>query len=381
VLTLHRGGFLGFVNAGAEASMVGAVADWFAVTALFRHPLGVPVPHTAIIPTRKNVLGRNLQEFVATNFLAEPVVRARVTQAQVARRAGAWLEDPVHAARVTGELASLARGAMTVLRDEKVAAVLEAVVLRRVLDRPWGPPAGRLLHRVVDEQAHHRLVDVTLDAAREWLLQNEATVTVLVVERAPTWTPSWVDERIAHRAHTELLRLVTDVRADPGHRVRHSIDRTLRRLAEDLRTDPATMRRADAVRDAVLAHPDVRQAVQALWSTVRALLEEAVDDPGSDLHEQLRHGLTSLGRRLRSDAALQATADRYLADAVGHLVAGYSDEVATVISETVDRWDAADASRRIELHVGRDLQFIRINGTVVGGLAGVLIHAVSLLAG
>jgi len=381
VLTLHRGGFLGYVNAGAEASMVGAVADWFAVTALFRRPLGLPIPHTALIPTRKAFIGRSLQEFVATNFLAEDVVRSRVTSAQVSRRIGTWLDDPDHAARVTGEVASLARGAMTVMRDEQVAAVLESVVLRRALERPWGPPAGRLLHRVVDDGAHRRLVDVAVEAVHEWLLANEEVVVRLVIERAPIWTPNWVDQRIGHRAYAEAVQLLGDVRADPDHRVRHALDGVLVQLATDLQFDAETMRRADAFRDGVLRHPDVRGSVQALWVTVRKVLEEAIDDPSSELRLRVLEGLVSLGRRLANDPALQASVDGYLVDAAGHLVSGYRNEVATVISETVDRWDAADASRRIELHVGRDLQFIRINGTVVGGHTGQVIHTVTVLAG
>jgi uncharacterized membrane-anchored protein YjiN (DUF445 family) len=379
VLTLHRSGWLGFVNAGAEASMVGAVADWFAVTALFRHPLGLPIPHTAIIPTRKDALGRSLQEFVATNFLAEEVVRGRVERADLARRVGIWLGDPAHATRVTAELASLARGAMTVLRDEQVVTVLESLVLRRALQRPWGPPSGRLLSRVVAEGAHHRLVDVVVDSIHDWLIEHEDVVLRLVMERAPVWTPTWVDQRVARRAYLEALQLVADIEADRGHRVRKALDGMLAQLANDLQTDPATMVRADAFRDSVLNHPDVRSAVESLWATLRTVLEESIDDPGSELRMRTLDGLVGLGRRLARDVALQATVDGYVADAAGHVVSSYRNEVATVISETVDRWDADDASRRIELHVGRDLQFIRINGTVVGGLAGLVIHTVALL--
>jgi uncharacterized membrane-anchored protein YjiN (DUF445 family) len=379
-LTLHRTGLLGYVNAGAEASMVGAVADWFAVTALFRHPLGLPIPHTALIPTRKDALGRSLQEFVATNFLAEDVVRGRLERAEVARRAGVWLADPGHAGRVTAELSSLVRGAMTVMQDEQVITVLESIVLRRARSRPWGPPSGRLLERVVADGAHHRLVDVAVESLHQWLVEHEEVVLRLVMERAPLWTPTWVDQRIARRAYLEVRQLVADTRADPGHRVRKALDGMLAQLARDLQSDPGTMARADSFRDGLLEHPDVRSAVAALWTSARAVLEEAIDDPASELRLQTLDGLISLGERLATDQDLQRVVDRYVVDAAGHLISGYADEVATVISETVDRWDADDASRRIELHVGRDLQFIRINGTVVGGLVGVLIHTVTLLA-
>ena len=380
VATLRTTGWLGFVNAGAEASMVGAVADWFAVTALFRRPLGLPIPHTALIPTRKDALGRSLQEFVATNFLAEDVVRGRIERAELARRVGVWLRDPAHAARVTAELASLAHGAMKVMRDEQVAAVLESVVLRRLVHIPWGPPAGRVLHRILTDGAHHRLVDVAVEALHDWLAKNEEVVVRQVLERSPVWTPSWVDQRIAHRAYVEARDLVADVRASKRHRVRIALDEMLEQLADNLQSDPEAMQRADAFRDGVMNHPDVRSAVQALWATVRHVLEEAIDDPGSELRMRVLDGLVGFGRRLGQDTRLRQTVDRYVADAAGHLISSYRHEVATVISETVDRWDADDASRRIELHIGKDLQFIRINGTVVGGLVGVLIHSVSLLA-
>ena len=380
-LTLHREGWLGFVNAACEAAMVGAAADWFAVTALFRHPLGLPVPHTALIPTRKDALGRSLQEFVATHFLAADVVRARVAAVGVGRRAGAWLSDPPHAERVAGELAGVGRGLLRVMEDERVVPVLEHVVLRPMLARPWAEPAGRLLEHVVVEGAHHRLVDAVADEVYEWLLRHEDVVSALIRDRAPAWTPAWVDERVANRAYSEALRWVADIRADPRHRVRMALDDVLTGLAKNLQSDPPTQQRALAVQQRVLDSPAVREAVEALWTAARGVLEESTRDEGSDLRRRLVAGVSSFGRRLADDRALQETVDRYVQDAAGYLVTSYRDEVATVISETIERWDGREASRRIELHVGRDLQFIRINGTVVGGLVGVLIHTATVLAG
>lgn len=377
--TRHAVGAWAFVNSAAEAAMVGAAADWFAVTALFRHPLGLPVPHTAIIPTRKDALGRSLQEFVATNFLAETVVRERIAGAQVARRAGLWLARPDHAELVTGELGALARGALAVLRDDEVAGLLEGVVLRPVLSRPWGPAAGRLLERVVADGSHHKLVDLAVDELHTWLVEHEDQVTRLVTDRAPAWTPVWLDERIAHRAYVEVVRWAADVRADRDHRVRQALDDLLGRVAKNLQDDPATIRQAEELKERLLTHPGVRAAIEALWTTTRTVLVEATEDPRSDLRLRTSAGLAALGRRLAQDPALQASVDRYVEDAAGHVVTTYRDEVVTVISDTVSRWDGAEASRRIELHVGRDLQFIRINGTVVGALVGLLIHTVAVL--
>jgi len=378
-LTVGRDGPLGFVNAAAEAAMVGALADWFAVTALFRHPLGLPIPHTALIPNRKDALGRSLEEFVATNFLSEDVVRDKLVRAQVSRRVGDWLAAPDHAARVAAEAATLAGGALRVLKDDDVAVVLEQVVVRRVAETPWSPIAGQVLAGVVAEKTHHRLVDLVLEESYRWLRANREAVVRLVTDQAPDWTPQWLDERVGRRVYYEVERWVEEVRDDPNHRARLALDHMLDRFADDLQHDETTRARAEAVKERLLAHPELRRATMAVWSTLRRLLDEAIADPDGELRRRVAGGLAELGERLRDDAALQDRVDRYVQDGVGYVVRTYAGEVATVISDTVERWDGRDASRRIELHVGRDLQFIRINGTVVGALAGLAIHTATVL--
>jgi uncharacterized membrane-anchored protein YjiN (DUF445 family) len=380
-VTLHQGGWVGYVNAACEAAMVGAAADWFAVTALFRRPLGLPIPHTALIPTRKDALGRTLQDFVASNFLAPDVVRGRIAAVGVARRTGTWLSDTRHAERVGAELAGVARGLLQLLQDDRVAALLEQVVLRPMLARPWAPAGGRLLEHIVVERAHHKLVDIVAAEIHEWLARHEDVVTALVRDRAPAWTPAWLDERVSRRAYQEVLRWASDVRDDPRHRVRLALDDVLMGFAKDLQSDPVMQDRAMELQQRILDNPGARDAVEALWTTIRGVLEEATRDESSDLRRRLVAGIASFGARLAADAELQRTVDGYVQDAAGHVVTSYRDEVATVISETIQRWDGEEASRRIELLAGRDLQFIRINGTVVGGLVGVLIHTLTVLAG
>jgi uncharacterized membrane-anchored protein YjiN (DUF445 family) len=248
-----------------------------------------------------------------------------------------------------------------------------------VLERPWSPPAGRLLVRVLEDKTHRRLVDLAVVELHAWLLDHEDVVTRLVLERAPAWTPVWLDERVARRAYREALQWVSDVREDPEHRVRIAVDDALGRLAKDLQDDPETIARAEELKERLLANPGVRDALASLWTTARTVLVEATQDPASDLRLRTVAGLAAFGRRLAADVGLQASVDRYLTDAVGHVVSTYRDEVGGIISETVQRWDGQEASRRIELHVGRDLQFIRINGTVVGGLVGLAIHTVAVL--
>lgn len=378
-LTLDETGWWGFVNAGAEAAMVGALADWFAVTALFRRPLGLPIPHTALIPNRKDQLGQSLEEFVTTNFLAEDVVRDKIERAGISRRLGVWLRDPPHAERVATELAAAGRGVLNVLRDEDVAAALEQVILPRVAALPWSPVIGRLLDGVVDDGTHHRLVDLLLAEGRGWLEANRERVMSLVVEQAPGWTPQWVDNRVARRVYDEVHRWLVEVAADSRHPARIALDDLLRRVAHDLHNDPQTQERVEGIKDRLLAHPEMRKASVAIWSTARRLLLEAIEDPDSELRRRIVSGLADFGSQLAGDPALQARLDGYVQDLVGYVVRNYAGEVATVISDTVQRWDGEDASRRIELHVGRDLQFIRINGTVVGALAGLAIHTVAVL--
>jgi uncharacterized membrane-anchored protein YjiN (DUF445 family) len=378
-VTLHRGGAVGYANAAAEAAMVGAVADWFAVTALFRRPLALPIPHTALVPSRKDEIGRGLEEFVVTSFLSEPVVRDKVARAEPARRVGEWLSEPANAARVASETGVWAGAALRVLRDDDVVAVLEHAVIRRVAQLPVSPVAGRLLEGVVEDGTHRALVDLLLDEAAAWLRDNRRTLVRIVLDRAPGWTPDWLDAAVAARVHHELSRWVAEVAADPGHRVRRALDDLLVRLADDLQHDPGTQTRAEALTERVLRHPRAVEATTALWATVRRLLAEAADDPDGELRRRIASGLEDAGRRLARDAALRERVDGYAVDAAGYAARNYAGEVAAVISETVARWDATDTATRIELHIGRDLQFIRINGTVVGALVGLALHTVSEL--
>ena len=377
--TLDRDGFLGFVNAGAEASMVGAIADWFAVTALFKHPLGIPIPHTALIPRRKEMLGRSLEEFVGENFMHEQVIRERMQVADLSRRVGDWLVVEEHSRRVVDEAASVLHIGLTRVRDEDIAVLVEEALLPRLRAEPVSPVAGSLLAEVVRDKAHHGLVDLALDEAYRWLDQNEDTFSDIVGERAPWWSPPAVNDRVTRRIHVELLAWLSDIRNDPMHHARIALDSMLAQLAEDLLHDPATQARAEALKERVFDHPQILVTATSLWKAFRAALLDALADDDGPLRGRAVAELSAFGRRLLEDAELRAKLDRYAADFAVFVVDRYGAELTTVITHTIDRWDGKEAARKIELHVGRDLQFIRINGTLVGGLVGVLIHAVAVL--
>jgi uncharacterized membrane-anchored protein YjiN (DUF445 family) len=373
------GSWVGYLAAMAEAGMVGALADWFAVTALFRHPLGLPIPHTAIIPRKKDALGANLGDFVSDNFLAEEVVADKLRRAEISSRFGGWLAQPHNAERLTAELATAVRAMVTVLRDEDVPAVLENALVKRLVEQPWGPPLGRLLNQLLADGAHHKLVDLVTERAYEWVRDNHGAVLRVVSQRLPGWSPRFVDELVADRLYAEVLTFAWAVHTEPDHPLRKAVDTFLMEFAQDLRTDPATMERAEAIKLQVLAHPDVQMLVASAWGTAKKMLLDAAEDPSSELRRRVRDGLVALGGRLSADAELRSKVDNWLQDVASYVVCNYRGEIISLITDTVQRWDAQETARKVELQVGRDLQFIRINGAVVGALAGLAIHIISQL--
>ena len=374
-------GWAGYVEAASEAAMIGALADWFAVTALFRHPLGLPIPHTAIIPRRKEALGRSLGEFVGENFLSGDVIRARLRAVGLSARLGAWLADPAHAERLAREAGGALRGALGVLDDDKVRQALTETLTKRLGAIPAGPPAGRLLARYAEQRAHRPIVDLLAERAVEWLQDHPEAIELAVESEAPGWTPRFLDERLARRVHRELLRVARAVRDDPNHAARRAVDAYLARFAEDLRTDPEVMERADRFKNELLNHPATQDAAVAAWAALRRMVLEGFTEDDGELRGKLRDAIQSLGLRLNDDAALREKADGWVEGAAVYVVSTYRNEITALITDTVNAWDADETSRKIEIQIGRDLQFIRINGTVVGALAGLLIYTLTRVAG
>lgn len=374
------GSWAGYVAAAAEAGMVGALADWFAVTALFRRPFGLPIPHTAIIPTKKDAFGRSLGEFVGDNFLSGHVVRGRLASLGIARRLK-WLAAPGSAERVTKEASAALRGVLAVLRDDDVQAVVAEAVTRRAAATSVAEPMGRMLGKVVADGGHHGVVDLVAVRAHGWLTANHEEVVQRVTQKTPGWTPKFLDQQVGERVYKELMRFVTDIRDDPDHPARGAIDNFLADFATELQTDPETIARVERAKVELLARPEVQDLIASTWAAVRTLVVNAAGDEDSELRRRIREGVGSFGARLATDAKLQAKVDGWLQDAAQYLVDTYRAEITSLISETVAGWDADDASRKIEANVGRDLQFIRINGTVVGAMAGLLIHTVATALG
>jgi len=370
---------LGFVNTAAEAAMVGALADWFAVTALFRHPLGIPIPHTALVKRRKNDLGRSLQQFVTTNFLTEAVVRQRLEHTHTGLRLAEWLSEGRNRHRVISEVVSLARRALGRVGDDDIRTIVEESLLPRLAKEELAPIAGAFLEGIVDDEAHHGLVDLLLRELDLWVERNPERLQKLIGDRAPVWSPIWVDRMVGKWGYEQIQTWITQIREDPGHDIRVALDDLLGDLARDLQEDEHIRERAEALKVRLLTHPSLTDTVISLWGSLRDSLLAAMEDETSSLWRRVDGWIAEFAQHLNDDETFRARLESRFNDVVCYLVQRYGPELAGIISHTVESWDADEASRKIELFVGRDLQFIRINGTIVGALAGLVIHTVAVL--
>ncbi len=368
-----------YVRATAEAAMVGALADWFAVTALFRHPLGLPIPHTAIIPRRKDEIGRTMGTFVRDNFLTHDVITQRLRQAQLGRRAGEWLAQPDNAAQVGDQSAVALKGVTEVLQDDVVSDGIEELVVRRVRSVPITPLVGRAVDVAVDGEHHQVLLESTLFGVSRFLGENQATFRRRLSEESPWWVPDAVDDVVFDKIYDAVSRFIDDVAADRNHELRGQLDERAARLATELKESEELALRGEELRDEMLAHPEVRAWVASLWDRIKVAMLEAMSDPESPVRIQLSDALVNAGQHIEQDPELQAKIDDWIINATGYVADQFRSEVADLIASVVESWDADETSDRMELQVGRDLQFIRINGTIVGGLAGLVIHAVGEL--
>ncbi|WP_442790148.1 DUF445 domain-containing protein [Nocardia sp. CDC153] len=377
-----RGGvgeWVGYVKAASEAGMVGALADWFAVTALFRHPLGLPIPHTAIIRKKKDQVGAGLGEFVRENFLSPDVVATKVNSAQISLRLGRWMAEPAHAERISDESATILRAVIGVLRDEDVEQIIDNTIVKRIAEPLWGPPIGKVLNELIADNRQAPLLDLLAERAHQWALDSQETLDRIVNRDAPSWAPKFVNSLLAERIYRELVEFTWKVRTQPDHEVRLAANRFLEDFAHDLQYDDAMIEKAEKIKTELMTRREVNGLAQATWRAAKRMILESAEDPNSTLRRKVSDNVQQLGERLSSDPDMRDKVDGWIERGVRYLIANYGAEVATLVSDTVARWDAEEASRKIELAAGKDLQFIRINGTVVGSLAGLVIYAISHL--
>src|SRR6516162_6669327 len=377
VVGVH-GTFLSYVQAGAEAAMVGGVADWFAVTALFRRPLGLPIPHTALIVERKDQFAATLGQFVQENFLNADVLAERIRSAQLVPRLAAWLSDRANAARFAGHAADLAVTVAEALRDEDVQRVLTAELTRAVDAVEVAPLAGRALRVIIAGGHHAELFNTILSGADRYLADHYAELRDLFEGEAPRWVPDSVYRLVFDRLHTRLRERLAAMAADPDDETRHQFEAWIAGLPDRLETSPEMRARGERLKRDVLGSAALRDWSSSLWQQAKGALRSQAADPESELRRGLADALTAAGRRLGSDRGFQEDVERVVESGARALADQFHDELAELVTGTIERWDAAETSSQLELLLGPDLQYIRINGTVVGAGVGLALHDIAL---
>jgi uncharacterized membrane-anchored protein YjiN (DUF445 family) len=369
-----------FLVAFAEAGMVGGLADWFAVTALFRHPLGIPIPHTAIIPTNKERLGRTLAGFLRSNFLRTGIVARKVRTMDVAGAMGRFLAQPsggegrmrMGASRLMGDI-------IAALDDERLGGIAKSAVRTQLEKLDVAPLLGQLLGAMMKERRHLPLMDSVIGWAAKTLEANEPMLRQMVEERAGTimrWTG--LDDRLANAIVTGLEKMLADMAADPDHPLRAKGEEGLQKLVRDLKSDKELQAKVANWKAELLANPAMNKWIEGLWDQGRTALLKAARNPDAAMSGSFGDALTKLGSTLQGDAGLKRQINRFARRAIVGTTENYGDNIVSLVSDTIGGWDASTITDRVENAVGSDLQFIRINGTLVGGLAGLVIHTISL---
>lgn len=374
----HAHPAIGYVRAFAEAAMVGGLADWFAVTALFRHPLRLPIPHTAIIPRNKDRIASTLAQFLRDNFLTPKVVARRMQRLDVAGAAGRWLANPVHAdGRIGRSAGRLAADFLESLDQERLGGMAKGAIAARLRAIDVAPLFGQALGAAIANGRHLPLLDGMIRWAAKVLAANEHMIREMVHNRAGTvmrWTG--LDETLASKIIEGLDKLLGEMAEDPAHPLRAKAEEGLERLAHDLQHKPELREKVEAFKLEMLENQAFQRWIDGLWETSRVALLRLARDPGRALGGRMGETLRQFGVTLQQDRKLAETINRFARRSAVGAAADYGDGIVRLVSDTIKGWDARTITGRLENAVGRDLQYIRINGTLVGGLVGVLIHTV-----
>jgi uncharacterized membrane-anchored protein YjiN (DUF445 family) len=370
--------WLAWVRAFSEAAMVGGIADWFAVTALFRHPLGIPIPHTAIVASRKDRIGKALGNFVQRNFLTRDVVAGKLYNMKLGERAARWLAEPEHSHRLAQHVARGFSAAINVLRDDDVQTLVDRGIVSRLRTVNAAPLVARLFEMLTDDGRHHALLNEALRVIARFVDDNDEMIRDRVRKESPWWVPGVVENKLQDKIMSGLEKTLNDVAVDPAHPLRQRYEEAVVKFVDSLRTNPEVIAKAERIKLDLLAHPAVGEFSRSVWGDVKTRVASYAEKLAGDQErepDQIERWLSGLGRAVLSDAELSAKVDGWVVELVTYAVEQAREEVAGLIATTVAAWDADATSRKIELQIGRDLQFIRINGTLVGGMVGVLLHA------
>ncbi len=369
---------IGFVRAFAEAAMVGGLADWFAVTALFRHPMGLPIPHTAIIPRNKDRIGDTLANFLKDNFLISRLVAQRMRHVDLASGIGRFLQSPSGGeGRLKFGASRLLGDAIASLDKDRLGTMFKGAVKKQAVGLDIATPMGQILEAVMAENRHGPLIDSAIRWAYRTLDTNETVIRNIVTDRANAvmrWTG--LDDRVANEVLDGLYKLLADMAADPHHPVRAKTEENLEKLASELRHDPDLRQKVNEWKLEMIENPAIASWLDGIWEQGREALLRAARDPDAALAGQFGDAMIQLGVSLQQDEQLNRQINRFGRRAVIGVVNSYGDNIVKLVSETIRTWDTKTITDRVENAVGRDLQFIRVNGTLVGGLVGLVLHLI-----
>src|SRR6476469_3171788 len=373
--------WLGYVKSFAEAAMVGGLADWFAVTALFRHPLGLPIPHTAIIPRNKDRIGEALATFLKENFLIPSVVARRMQNIDVAGATGRFLQTPAgEGNRIRAGASRLIADIFEGLDDERLGGIVKGAISSRLRAMEVSPLLGHALASAINEDRHVPMLEATIRWTARALEANEPMIREMVHKKA-NWALklAGLDAKLADAIIDGLRKLTVEMSTDPGHPVRIKVEEALAQLANDLQTKPETRERVEAMKEQLLDNQSVSLWLDALWQKGREAIVKAARNPDAVLAGKLGEILKSMGGTLEKDARIRGAINQFARRAVVGMAASYGGSIVKLVSDTIRSWDARTVTGRLEAAVGRDLQYIRINGTLVGGMVGLILHSLDSL--
>lgn len=371
---------VGFVRAFAEAAMVGGLADWFAVTALFRHPMGLPIPHTAIVPRNKERIGNALAAFLLKNFLIPRLIARRMRGLDVAGAVGRFLAEPAEGGgRLKRGASRMIAEALESLDQDRLGGIAKSALADRLRELNLAPLLGQALSAALAEGRHQPLLDAMVKWGSKTLELNGQLIHQMVHDNSGTIVRlTGIDEAISNRIVAGLQKLLSDMAAEPDHPIRARVEESLERLAFDLQHDPVRQDQVARIRDELLTNPAVKRWVDGLWEQGRNALLRAVSNPDTALAGRIGELVRQLGTALGEDPSIRRTVNRYARRIVVGMADSYGETALKLVSDTIRGWDASTISARLEREVGDDLQYIRINGTLVGGLVGLLLHALEV---
>jgi uncharacterized membrane-anchored protein YjiN (DUF445 family) len=365
-----------YLKAFAEAAMVGALADWFAVTALFRRPLGLPIPHTAVIPNSKERIAASLGQFIVDNFLQPDLVERRLSDIDLAGGLARQIADQNTAMRIADGIVSALPPLLDMLDDARVSNVLKGVMERQAGGVSAAPLLGEALAILTEQGRHQALIDAAIDQGWRAVSANEAALRTRVRDKTGwLWRLAGVDAKASDALIASLRETLADIAAKPDHPTRSEITRWLGGLAMELKTSPTLRARIERIKEEMLAHPAVGAYVADLWGQAKRAVRAAALNPEGVLQDNLARIIVEIGEALGDDADARAAMNQRLRPMLAGLAGRHGEDAARLVADTIRGWDTRTLTDKLEQSVGRDLQYIRINGTLVGGLVGLSIHA------